>query len=250
VERLQVLGYPFDTISSSELLSTVQNKISQQEQFHLTFANPEHILYYNSHPIIQRYINTSAYNLADGIGAVWASKILHKYNHNKILTERITGTQFSYDIAQLCAKNNWKLFIYGGTADVNIQARNNLIQLYPDLQVSGISGWDVTEDQVITAINSYQPQVLMVCLYNGMQEPWIERNHALLPHTYLAFGNGGAVDFLAGKVKRAPTWMHRFGNYGLEWVWRLSQDLTWKRIGKTFQIPYFMALVIWYRITH
>ena len=34
-------------------------------------------------------------------------------------------------------------------------------------------------------------------------------------------GAGGTIDFLAGKLKRAPAWMRRTGT---EWLFRLSQE--------------------------
>jgi N-acetylglucosaminyldiphosphoundecaprenol N-acetyl-beta-D-mannosaminyltransferase len=44
----------------------------------------------------------------------------------------------------------------------------------------------------------------------------------------IAMGVGGAFDFIAGKVKRAPKWMRKIG---LEWLCRLlMQPWRWKRI--------------------
>jgi N-acetylglucosaminyldiphosphoundecaprenol N-acetyl-beta-D-mannosaminyltransferase len=37
----------------------------------------------------------------------------------------------------------------------------------------------------------------------------------------VVIGVGATIDFLAGRVKRAPHWMHRAG---LEWIYRLSQE--------------------------
>ena len=41
-------------------------------------------------------------------------------------------------------------------------------------------------------------------------------------------GVGGSIDVIAGKVKRAPLWMQK---YGLEWLFRLIQEpkRMWKR---------------------
>ena len=48
----------------------------------------------------------------------------------------------------------------------------------------------------------------------------------------------------AGKVKRAPKWMQR---YGLEWVYRLASNP--RKIGKVMTLPIFVALVVGSQIT-
>jgi N-acetylglucosaminyldiphosphoundecaprenol N-acetyl-beta-D-mannosaminyltransferase len=244
VKTVSILGYPVHLILRDELNELVKKTIAAKIQFHLTFPNTEHILYYCNNPKIQHYIHTSLVNATDGSGLIWASHQLKKQNQGNVIEERTTGTQFSYDIPKICAENNWKLCIYGGTKDSNTKAVQNIQIKYPSLKILGINGWEFNEEEVISQIQVFKPEALMVCLYNGMQEPWIERNHPKLPHTFLAYGAGGAVDFLAGNVKRAPEWMHRFGNVGFEWVWRLFQNFSLKHIKKTFQIPWFMILVL------
>jgi N-acetylglucosaminyldiphosphoundecaprenol N-acetyl-beta-D-mannosaminyltransferase len=41
-------------------------------------------------------------------------------------------------------------------------------------------------------------------------------------------GVGAGIDFMAGRVKRAPVWMQ---NAGMEWLWRLSLEprRLWRR---------------------
>jgi hypothetical protein len=52
------------------------------------------------------------------------------------------------------------------------------------------------------------------------QEMWIQKyfNELNVP---VCFGNGGALDFVAGKRRRAPKWMIRMG---LKWLFRLIQE--------------------------
>ena len=64
----------------------------------------------------------------------------------------------------------------------------------------------------------------MVCMGNPRQEEWLIQNIGKLKPK-IQFGNGGAVDFLAGKVRRAPK---IYQDLGLEWFWRLIQDFTFK----------------------
>jgi len=68
--------------------------------------------------------------------------------------------------------------------------------------------------------------VLFVAYGMRKQEEWIWRNLPKVP-VKLAMGVGGAFDYLAGVVPRAPTWMR---NVGLEWFYRLiHQPWRWRR---------------------
>jgi len=51
-------------------------------------------------------------------------------------------------------------------------------------------------------------------------EIWIDRHRALLGDAY-CLSVGAALDFHAGSVKRAPSWMRRIG---FEWAWRFAQQ--------------------------
>jgi len=51
-----------------------------------------------------------------------------------------------------------------------------------------------------------------------------------LPRAKILIGIGGALDFLTGKIKRAPLILRRLG---LEWLWRLIKQP--KRIGRIFK---------------
>ncbi|HEX3721694.1 MAG TPA: WecB/TagA/CpsF family glycosyltransferase [Nitrolancea sp.] len=59
----------------------------------------------------------------------------------------------------------------------------------------------------------------------------------------IAFGVGGAFDFLAGAVPRAPRIVRRFG---FEWLYRLiRQPWRWRR---QLALPYFAVLILIQRL--
>lgn len=70
------------------------------------------------------------------------------------------------------------------------------------------------------------------------QDLWIARNAPRL-NARVAIGVGGALDFAAGKVPRAPRWMQRAG---LEWLFRLLREpWRWRRM---LRLPRFVWAVI------
>ncbi len=62
--------------------------------------------------------------------------------------------------------------------------------------------------------------VLVVCLGKPRQEHWIEQYGPLTgAQVLLAFG--AVVDFLSGRIRRAPRWV---ADHGFEWAWRLGLE--------------------------
>jgi N-acetylglucosaminyldiphosphoundecaprenol N-acetyl-beta-D-mannosaminyltransferase len=70
---------------------------------------------------------------------------------------------------------------------------------------------------------------------------WIERNRAALDDAgvRIAIGVGGALDYLAGTVRRAPEPVRALG---LEWAYRLVREpWRWRR---QLALPKFAVLVV------
>lgn len=77
------------------------------------------------------------------------------------------------------------------------------------------------DDEYLEGIRRTQPALVVL----GMGMPRQERLGALLrdslEHPCTIVCGGAILDFLGGKVDRAPEWLQRTG---LEWVWRLAQE--------------------------
>lgn len=239
--RISILDHPFDTISPPELLQQIQLSIARKEQITIAFSNPEHVLSYLQNKSVKEYTDQCKYILPDGIGIIWASKILKNENNGVSLNQRITGTVFAYAISQACQEQKWRFCIFGGTIDSNTRAIVICQEVYPGIEILGIPGYGKSENEILLQLREYQPTVLMVCQGNPRQELWIQKNRRLLPNTYLIFGNGGAVDFISGTVKRAPLFFQRFH---LEWLFRLTQDFTPQRFNRLLRIPMFVWMVL------
>ena len=98
---------------------------------------------------------------------------------------------------------------------------------HPGLQLVGMWAPDreelasTTESERIAAeISRAGVQILYVGLGKPRQELWIDR-YAGLTGAAVLLAFGAAVDFLAGRVQRAPQW---FSEHGLEWGYRLAME--------------------------
>jgi N-acetylglucosaminyldiphosphoundecaprenol N-acetyl-beta-D-mannosaminyltransferase len=98
---------------------------------------------------------------------------------------------------------------------------------------------------LIRAINDAAPDFLVVSLGALKGQAWIMRNHADLAVPWISH-LGAVVNFFAGEVRRAPSWL---AAAGLEWCWRIVQEPNlWRRYwsdGKTV-----VHLLCWRMLTN
>lgn len=199
------------------------------------------ILYGNIHTLNQAYRDRDLRQAlaqadmvyCDGAGVRWGARLL-----GKSLPERMTGADWIYDLAQMCRDGQDALFLLGGAPSVADAAAERLWSLYPELNIVGTHhGFFSTEgpenEAVIQTINRHTPHILLVGLGTPVQEKWISRNRSRL-NVPVVWAMGGTMDFVSGRVPRAPRWMCQ---HSLEWLFRLlvEPQRLWKRylIGNT-----------------
>jgi N-acetylglucosaminyldiphosphoundecaprenol N-acetyl-beta-D-mannosaminyltransferase len=113
--------------------------------------------------------------------------------------------------------------------------------MYPGISIVGaLHGYFTDDEETVRTINASGADILMVCLGNPHQEEWIEKHFDRM-NAKLIFGNGGALDFWSGAATRAPQWVI---GLGLEWLYRLMQDRSWKRLRRQLRLLTFVRLVL------
>ena len=238
MNKVDILGIGFHSVTLAELNEKLEEIIEQDRKIALAFSNPEFVITSKDSEFLGSYLNQVEYNLADGIGVVWASKLF-----GKGLPERITGTDFTQEMAELSSMNGYSIYLLGGKPGIADRAKKNMEKEHPGCRIVGCrNGYFRKDDEgrILEEIAAVKPDFLMVCLGNPKQEAWISRNFDNLKAKVI-FGNGGALDFAAGEVKRAPLIMQKLG---LEWLWRMFQDLTFKRLKRQVKLPVFAFRVL------
>lgn len=93
---------------------------------------------------------------------------------------------------------------------------------------------------MIQAVNSFRPDVLFVGMTAPKQEKWLHKHKARIDARVMC-AIGGAFDFYAGTIPRAPKWMIR---YGIEWLFRLAKEpqRMWRR--NFISTPYFILKML------
>ncbi|MHB9111983.1 MAG: WecB/TagA/CpsF family glycosyltransferase [Thermoleophilia bacterium] len=215
-DTLEVLGVRVDRVDPMQTMEAIAGMLDTLGCKQVVTLNPEYVMRAGREPELMRLINSSELIVPDGMGIVWASRLL-----GNPLKVRVTGTGLLPEIARLCAARDAGLFLLGGQPGVAEMTAAKLRGDIPGLNIAGVSSNDpgpATDEQTIEAINSSGARVLAVAYGCPKQDYWIGRNRKKLTSVRVAIGVGGAFDFISGQVPRAPRFFRRAG---LEWLFRL-----------------------------
>lgn len=216
--RLNVLGVGVDTYSMEDAANVLVAAMEQDKPFSVYTPNSEIILYAYNNPDYMKILNRGDMITPDGIGVVYASKIL-----KRPLSERVGGFDLANLVLQKIAGTGKRVYLFGGKPGVAEEAAKNICQLYPGTEICGTADgyFDAEKErEIIKDIQDKKPDLLFVCLGFPKQETWIDAHKNELS-AKVCMGIGGSLDVFAGTVKRAP---EGFQKLGLEWLYRLLKQ--------------------------
>lgn len=283
IDKIKILGVSISRVDNRQVLEEVKKWLVENDRKHyIVTPNSEILVAVQKNEYLIKILNQADLALPDGIGLLWASRIL-----GRPLIERVAGADFMEKLCELSAKKGFKVGLIGGKPGVAIKASECLKEKYPKLQVVLMETGnpddstvrlikekilryeDITRSEIASSTKSKkilsnkkqkspnflisQPalpagrypniDILFVAFGAPKQEIWISRNLDKLP-VRIAIGVGGAFDFLAGVVPRAPKWVQ---NSGFEWLYRLLHQ-PW-RIGRQMALLKFALLVFKERLS-
>ena len=180
---------------------------------------------------IPAFVQGARFSLADSISVSIAAAL-----HGRIV-RRFPGPALMEECCRYGAERGWRHYFCGGAEGVAELLSRRLTERFPGLVTAGTYCPPFRmlepeeEESMIARINDARPDIVWIGLGVVRQEAWIARYFDQLQVPWLV-GVGGAFDFHAGTVQRAPNWMQRAG---LEWAYRLYQEpWRFKRISSSF----------------
>lgn len=221
---LYILDVRVDDVTQAETLALIEQFIAERTPHQICTVNPEFIMRAQQDRAFQHVVNTAALCIPDGVGLLWAARRLRRP-----LRERVAGSDLVVQIAERAAQSSWRIYLLGAAPGVAAKAAAILQARYPGLIVAGTFAGSPAVDEetaIVEQICAARPDVLFVAFGAPAQDLWIARNQ---PHMQVpvAMGVGGALDFIAGVVPRAPVWVRQIG---LEWLYRLIREpWRWRR---------------------
>jgi len=247
-ERIKIAGVPFDNLDYKGVLKQIDHFIKNDRKVYIVTANPEMILNASKDDKFFEVLAGATLNTPDGTGILWAATYLEKprpknalarrfqfyqsclaglffpRSIRKVLKERVTGTDLMKKIVEMSQEKTWKIFLLGASSGIAKKVTKKFSKKHPNVKFVGChAGTPHIKDEmeICELINEAKPDILFVAYGSPDQEFWIHRNLFKLNSVKVAMGVGGAFDFHAGRVKRAPKWMQKAG---LEWLWRLTRE--------------------------
>jgi N-acetylglucosaminyldiphosphoundecaprenol N-acetyl-beta-D-mannosaminyltransferase len=265
---IKILGTKLDSITHIEAKTRFAKLFELKSKSIVTTPNTEMVINAKKDIAFAKILNEeSRLNLPDGIGTLWAARYNSLYSpktpvireivltlewllsiitmplfikmFKEPLPEKISGSDFILDIANIAAENKYRIFLLGGAPTV---AERTSLKLQTDiygLRVGGVfSGRADETDKIVELVNKSKADILLVAFGAPKQEKWLSDN---LKKTCakVGVGLGGSFDFIAGVRPRAPRLIQKIG---FEWLYRLAIEPS--RITRQMTIPYFMWLVL------
>ncbi|SKA79047.1 WecB/TagA/CpsF family glycosyltransferase [Desulfobaculum bizertense] len=219
-ELVVLMGIPLDNLSMDETVDRLEEFVESGRPHYVATANVNFVVAAHRDEEFMEVVRMADLITADGMPLIWASSKL-----GLPLKERVTGSDLVPRLIELAARRNWGIFFLGGAPGVGEEAARRLHESYPDLRIGHYSPeftplLEMDQETVFREVQSFRPQFLFVSLGAGKAEKWLRMNSAQIG-VPVAIGVGATIDFLAGRVSRAPEWMKKTG---LEWFYRFLQE--------------------------
>jgi N-acetylglucosaminyldiphosphoundecaprenol N-acetyl-beta-D-mannosaminyltransferase len=214
------MGLPFDAMSMDEAVHFLQQaRVSRRKCFFST-PNLNFVMASQKQAGFRESVCMSNLSLADGMPLVWVAKLL-----NIPIRERVSGSDL-FDRLRCQTESLWRVFFFGGPKGVGQTAclaiGDQSVGVLPTgyIYPGFVSTDEMCRDDLLQCINQSAPDMVVVSLGAAKGQDWICRNHNRIDAPVIGH-LGAVINFVAGKVKRAPLWMQRSG---LEWVWRAKEE--------------------------
>lgn len=241
-----ILNIAITSDSQKNILELITTSLEKKaSKLFITTPNPEILVYAAHHPVYKSRLNSAQIALPDGIGLLWAARLL-----KKPLKARITGVDFMKSVCAELSNRPETIGLLGGKKGVAEETAKCLRKMYPNLRIAyAAEEWDearIQESRFMNheskIVNRRHIDILFVAYGFPKQENWIYENLPTIPVT-AAMGVGGAFDYISGRVSRAPVFVQKIG---LEWLWRLVRQ-PW-RIKRQIKLLEFVFLVLKERV--
>lgn len=244
MNKVDILGVKILNTTLEEIKKVLIEDLALGNQVKIFTPNTEIVMQADRSIKLKGEVNKGTYVIPDGIGLLHGARL-----RGIEIRERVTGYDTSMELLKIADANRYGLYLLGGKDGVARAAASNVSRAYPGVRIAGFhhgyfkgahTGDFGTDDEirVIEEIKVSGADILFVGFGFPKQEIWIN-SHMDELGTKVAIGNGGVIDILAGKSKRAPD---IFIKLGLEWLYRLISDPS--RIKRQIVLPLFLLKVM------
>tara|TARA_R110002167_G_scaffold127834_4_gene309644 strand:- start:657 stop:1388 length:732 start_codon:yes stop_codon:yes gene_type:complete len=223
------------------IFDDVLSSIDYQQKQLITTINQYSYCIAENDPSFKKSLQRSDILLPDGVGIVIAAKMLKKQKIKKI-----AGADIHQYLLEEVNKNSGTCMYLGASEATLLKIKERIAIEYPNIRVATYSPpfkpefSEEDNDNMIAAVNGFQPDVLFVGMTAPKQEKWGHANKKKLDaNTICAIG--AVFDFYAGTVERPSQFWIKLQ---LEWFIRLVKEpkRMWRRY--LYYGPFFLYLLL------
>ncbi len=228
----RVLGIRIDDLTLTDAMERITDAVQTDRPCHVITLNPEYVMRARQDAVLRAIIEAAAIVTADGAGIMQATRLARAP-----LRARITGN----DLTDALAAAGIPIFLLGAAPGVAEIAADALTRRFAAARIVGTWSGSAAEGDDAAArsrINASGARVVLVAYGMPKQDRWIARNLPSLDAS-VAIGVGGTLDYLAGRVPRAPQWIRQ---RGLEWLYRLARQPS--RLPRILKVWQFGAVAV------
>lgn len=207
----------------TELLHYIDGCLADKRKIWMDYANIDTLCLLRQDASYQATLNRNAHLvMVDGTWVMWLARMAGAY-----IPQRMALTDVVPEVMAHATEQDYSVFVLGSNPETMYRAKSVLHDRghLPHT----VACWSEPRERllnkayaqnVLAHINEVQPDILMVALGAPFQNRWIQQHWDQLPPCAVMMV-GGAFDYLAGTVLRAPDWMQVLG---MEWLFRMMTD--------------------------
>jgi N-acetylglucosaminyldiphosphoundecaprenol N-acetyl-beta-D-mannosaminyltransferase len=240
MERINLLGCPFDAVSFDEAVSLIKSAVLEDRRLHVVTGNIDFVVKAKRDPIFVGELWRADLVTADGVPILWAASLL-----GAPLRGRVNGTDLVWKCAEISAETGCAVALIGAAPGVTPRAAKKMQERFPGAAIYAIpTPFELGPQEnaeMVEQIKAVNAKIILAALGAPRQERWLQA-HIDECGANVGIGVGSAFDIICGDKPRAPRWMR---DNGLEWLHRMLLEP--KRLGRRYLIEdspfifYFVA---------
>lgn len=222
MEKQPLLNTYVNNVNMDETVQAIEDMIASEKKSYIVAINVDVVMKIENDSYLKEITDEADMVLVDGKPLEWIAKW-----HKRPIKAKISGSDLVPILCKRAAEKGYSIFIIGGKEGIAEKAQVNLERDLPGIKIVGTYappfGFEKDERElkkINEMISNTHPDILIACFGCPKQEKWIYENYQNYD-AKVSVCAGATVDFLAGKVNRAPKWM---SDHGLEWFYRFLQE--------------------------
>jgi N-acetylglucosaminyldiphosphoundecaprenol N-acetyl-beta-D-mannosaminyltransferase len=224
-----IFGLPLDLVTAPEAVQLIETAARDRRPLSFATPNVNFLVRATKDAGARRLLLDTDLNLVDGAPLVVLGRLI-----GAPVRERCAGSDL-FDALRRRAGfpgRRLRVFFFGGRDGAAEAAARAIDEEKRGVEAAGFFNpghgdlESMSTDEIIGMINRSRADFVVVALGAAKGQAWIDRNRTRLDAPIVSH-LGAVVDFAAGSIRRAPSFVRRAG---LEWAWRIKEEPSlWRR---------------------